>query len=79
MKNIIREYNNSLEYVIDDFIIDYSEEDLGISKLLNKGYDVVLVYSSFFNSLKNIGYSCIQIQKTDMDIIQEMQEKLLIN
>ena len=74
MKNIIREYNNSLEYVIDDFIIDYSEEDLGISKLLNKGYDVVLVYSSFFNSLKNIGYSCIQIQKTDMDIIQEILE-----
>lgn len=70
----MKEFNNSLEYTIDYFIIDYSEQDLGTAKLLREGYDVILIYSTFFHSVKNIGYFAIQIQKTDMDIIQAVLE-----
>ena len=73
-RTLLAELNDSQEYEIDNFNVDYSCEDLGISNILNKGYDIVLVYSSFFNSLKNAGYCAIQIQKTDIDVIQAIFE-----
>lgn len=68
--DLMHEFNNSLEYTLDYHMIRYDSPDLGASELFEKGYEVILFYSVLFDSIKNLGYSCVHIQKTDMDIIK---------
>lgn len=72
LENKMREFNRSLEYSLDYFMIRYDQPDLGAGELLKKGYEVILCYSTFFDLVKSAGYSLVNIQKTDMDIIQAL-------
>lgn len=66
----MREFNASLDYTLDYHMIRYDLSDFGADGLLSDGYEVVLCYSTLFDAIKNIGYSGVNIQKTDMDIIK---------
>ncbi len=59
------------EFTMDFFDISYAQPALGAQRLFEKGYEVILVYSTFGMSiLRQIGHSIVLVQKTDMDLIK---------
>ena len=73
--DMMREYCDSREYSLAFKSISYDTSVLGVQRVLEEGYDVVLVYSAFgLSALREIGHSLVLIQKTDMDIIHTLQK-----
>ena len=71
----IKTFGLSMEYTLDYFKIRYDRPDFGAAELLAEGYEVILIYSSFAPAiLSRIGYSGVQILKTDMDVIHALLE-----
>ena len=75
IKQLLREFSASDEYALTYAPLQYKKPGMGAAELLAKGYDVVLVYSSYsFAVLDHVGYEAVDIHKTDMDRIKAVLE-----
>lgn len=64
---------DSNTFTLDVFNISYTASVLGVQKLFEEGYEVVLFYSAFGLSLmRQIGHSVVPIHKTDIDVIKTL-------
>lgn len=74
IRDIMDEWSNDPSFTLDFFRIAYNTSALGVPKLFEEGYEVILFYSSFgLSLLKDIGHSVVLIQKTDLDTIKALQ------
>lgn len=75
IKQLLREFSASDEYSLTYAPLQYKKPGMGAVELLTKGYDVVLVYSSYsFAVVDHVGYEAVDIHKTDMDRIKALLE-----
>ncbi len=72
---MIEEHIDRKTYSIDCFRISYNTSAYDVKRIIDQGYDVVLLYSAFgLLILNEIGHSIIIIQKTDIDIIKALAD-----
>jgi propionate catabolism operon transcriptional regulator len=73
IKEIMKSFAFKKEYHLDYFPIKYGRNDLGAQDLLDRGYEVILVHSTFARkAVESHAYSTISIPKTDTDVIRTL-------
>lgn len=66
-------FDRDSRYTLDYFSMSYDTPTFGIRRLLDQGYEVVLLYSAFGVSVVSaIGHSVVVIPRTDLDIIKAL-------
>ncbi len=73
LRQMMVPYMHDPEFTLDFFDISYATPVLGVQKLFDLGFEVILFYSTFGASiLQQIGHSIVLIQKTDQDVIKAL-------
>lgn len=74
INSMLYEFQGRDEYSIEYIPMSYSKPGLGAVELLEKNFDVCLVYSSYaFKAIELIGSKAVNINKTDIDRIRALR------
>lgn len=70
---MIKELTDTETYCVDFMKVSYNKPTEDIRRIIEDGYDVVLIYSVFGQAVLNeIGHSIVIINKTDLDVIKPL-------